>query len=59
MDITNDQAVGVNGIGEIIVRQPHQRMSIPEALRHAAWIVTKADPTGDLFPEVLAAVQSG
>lgn len=56
LDLSNDQLVGIQG-DDIIVMFPKQRMTKPEALRHAAWIVALAD-TKDEFAALLAAVQN-
>ena len=56
IDTFNDQFVGVNADG-IVVLSPKQRMTKPEALRHAAWLVALADDDGE-FADVLAAVQN-
>lgn len=57
MDISNTQVVGSQG-DTITVALPWRRMTRTQALVHAAWLVSVADPVGDDFAEVLAKVQS-
>jgi hypothetical protein len=57
IETINDQVVGGHG-DEIVILAPKHRMTRAEALRHAAWLAAIADPAGDDFAEVLAAVRS-
>ena len=41
-DLANVQAVGRNGLGEIVVAMPRARMSRDAALVHAAWLIILA-----------------
>jgi hypothetical protein len=56
IDTVNHQLVGVLG-DEIVVMLPWKRMTKPEALAHAAWLVALADDA-DEFDDILAAVQN-
>lgn len=58
IDVTNDQYVGADGHGRIVVAMPRALMTRAEALRHAAWLVTVADPGGTEFGRVLGAVRA-
>ncbi len=61
MDLMNSQMVGVNG-DDIVIMLPKQRMSMVEALVHAAWIVALADnmiPDGPRFQSILDLVLKG
>ncbi len=55
--VGNEQLVSVQG-ATIIVMSPKRRMGKREALIHAAFIVSLADPSGKAFPEILKQVQS-
>ncbi|HEV2376223.1 MAG TPA: hypothetical protein VGS19_29140 [Streptosporangiaceae bacterium] len=55
-DVSNMQVVGKRG-DTVVVTFPKQVMSRQAALVHAAWLVSVADPLGDEFPAILAAVQ--
>lgn len=57
MDTANWQGVGTQG-DTVVVAPPKRRMTRQEALAHAAWLVSVADPLGDDFAGVLAKVQS-
>ncbi len=57
LDAGNHQLVSRIG-DHVIVQMPKSYMSRAEALAHAAWLASIADPVGDDFAEVLAAVQS-
>jgi len=59
IDTLNKQMVAVNG-GDIIVMNPRHRMSKPDAILHAAWLVALADESEDNadFRRVLEAVMS-
>lgn len=57
LDITNDHMVGARGDLVVILVPPWTPMLRDEALRMAAWIVATADPGGERFGEVLAAVR--
>jgi hypothetical protein len=38
-DLSNAQAVGINGLGVVTVAMPRARMTREEALVHAAWLI--------------------
>jgi len=57
-DLSNVQFAGRNGLGEVSVALPRVRMTLREALVHAAWLVLLADDDGE-FSLVLDAVRSG
>ena len=57
-DAGNYQMVCLKATGdEVTVIRPRAHMTIKQALVHAAWIVTLADPSGEEFKKALAAVQ--
>jgi hypothetical protein len=56
IDTVNHQLVGVLA-DEIVVMLPWKRMTKPEALAHAAWLVILADDA-DEFDDILAAIQN-
>ena len=58
MDVTNWQAVGANGRGEVIVALPRSTMSRGDALIHAAWLVAVTAAEDEEFLAVLREVQS-
>jgi hypothetical protein len=58
IDVTNDQFVGANGMGDVTVAFPKARMTRAEALRHAAWLVAVAEEADGDFEQVLKAVRS-
>jgi hypothetical protein len=57
-DVPNAQFVGGNGLGQVVVTMPRNVMTRAEALAHAAWLVSIADPGGEDFARYLAAVRS-
>jgi hypothetical protein len=57
LNVDNDQFVGAQG-DHVVVMMPRARMTRAEAIRHAAWLALIADPLGDEFERVLAAVRS-
>lgn len=56
-ETANDQLAGISGAGIVTVMMPKVRMTREEALRHAAWLASVADPSGEEFARVLAAVR--
>lgn len=59
VDTGNYQMVAMGGAyGEIGVLFPRETMTAEQALVHAAWLVSLADPLGERWAEVLAAVQN-
>jgi hypothetical protein len=57
VDTTNWQMVGVRG-ETIVVLLPKKMMTPEQALVHAAFLISLADPSGKLFPEILKQVQN-
>jgi hypothetical protein len=57
INVDNDQFVGAQG-DHVVVMMPRARMTRAEALRQAAWLALVADPLGDEFERVLAAIRS-
>lgn len=55
-DLSNVQFAGRNGLGEVCVAFPKGRMTLHEALVHAAWLVLLADDDNK-FAAVLDAVR--
>jgi hypothetical protein len=58
IDTANDLFAGATVRGDIEIMFPARQLTRAEAPRHAAWLVALADPLGEEFPAVLAAVQS-
>lgn len=56
LDTSNAQMVGVQG-NDIIILMPKQKMTKPEALVLAAWLMTLADDNDD-FGLIIQKVQS-
>lgn len=56
INVSNDSVVSVSG-DQIVIMRLRQRMTKPEALRLAAWIVAIADDD-ESFPALLEAVQN-
>ena len=60
INTNNDQLVGVTG-DFLVILNPTSKMTRPQAIRHAAWLVALADddrPLGEpSFAEVLEAVR--
>lgn len=57
-DAPNAQFVGGNSAGQVFVTAPRASMTRAQALAHAAWLVSVADPGGEEFTRYLAAVRS-
>lgn len=58
IDTNNDCLVGARGGRIVMMAPPYAPMSKERALRLAAWLVVIADPGGEKFAKVLAAVKS-
>jgi hypothetical protein len=57
VNIANSQLVGTDG-DTISVMVPRQVMTKQEAMVHAAWLCTIADPMGDAFDVILQRVRN-
>ena len=58
MDVMNKYGVATNGERVAVLLPPRGDMTNEEAIIFAAWLVTLADPAGEKFAEILAAVHN-
>jgi hypothetical protein len=58
IDTSNDFLVGVRGDDLVVMRPLRGCITKAEALRLAAWLVVLADPLGEQWAEVMAAVRT-
>jgi hypothetical protein len=57
MSTANSQRVATDGDGWVLVLNPRCAMAPAEAMAHAAWLATAADPEGTAFGAVLEEVR--